>query len=167
MICSKATQELAVQFGIKLTQPFFDMRAVEAGILANYRSNVFEVARPSRDDLHHDQVFERYKANIDSGKPHHLAAIDGLAFVFRQGKHEVDANVGFRVQNGKDERLFQKSVHVVDENSQLQLFDHPQHRRRLARIHAHGDVDVACQPWLAVEQNRLPAKHHVGQGGIL
>ena len=75
--------KLAVEFGIELIQPFLNIGAVESWILANYRSNVFEVARPPSDDFHHDQVFERYKANINPGKPHHLAAIDGLAFVFR------------------------------------------------------------------------------------
>ena len=74
--------------------------------------------------------------------------------------------LAFGSSTGRTNVCFE-SVHVVDENLQLQLFDHLQNRRRLARVHAHGDVDVACQPWLAVEQNRLPAKHHVGQGGIL
>ena len=107
------------------------------------------------------------KRTSNAGKPHHLAAVDGLAFVFRQGKHEVDADVGLRVRDGKHESLVKELVDVIDEDPQLQLFDHAKHVGRSLSIQAQGYVDISRQPGLAVEQNCLPAENHVWQGRVI
>ena len=115
MTCSNATKNWPSNSESKSVSHLSTYARSKPGYLRITETTSSRSRRPSRDNFHHNQVFERHEANVNSGNSHHLAALNRAAFVFRQGEHEVDANVGFRVQNGKDKRLFQKSVNVVDD----------------------------------------------------